>query len=567
MKRNGTGRFNRIVFAALIVLLPVIVIVVGPAIASTPITSSNHIWINVANDAGVKFDMDSIYYGGLPTGNNTYYIKADGGGLNELHVTNANDTASERGQVTVSNAQSGVFYISNTGGRGFDNDIILLVSVKGPIPDDFAVRIRSSGYNWTPAPAGVYTPQPSTVDYYYVPVALNETFITTDFIYGPQTTRPGPSGFQPLYYGQNIADPSTQEYLMFVDLNAGNVYPSKFYDSVSGTYFNATHTGLPAPIDNGNVKVEYSFTNLTTHASFNGFGWCTAANQNEGINWANQGTGISASGYSVNGIPFAAFSSDVRFGSPPLTVRFTDASTGTAPFSYAWDFGDLSTSTDRDPAHEYTAAGTYTVSLTVTDAVGSDVETKTDYITVMDPPVADFTTDALTGTVPFRVNFTDTSTGEGITGYRWVLEDNPAAIFTERNLTHLFMAGGVYNVSHAAINAVGTSWKNETASITVLAAPAPNVTSIVPPKHKHDGKAFTAAVTGTGFWPGIPGTQVTLTKKGAKTIRATTVNIVSATSLACSFKIPKSAKTGAYKVTVINPDGQSGTPGAFRVAT
>ena len=95
------------------------------------------------------FNWDSARYDGP---NGTYYIKADGGGLNELHITNDLDVP--LGQITTSNDQSGTFYITNTGGRGFDNDIILLASVQGPIPDDFALHIKSSGYNWTPAPSG-----------------------------------------------------------------------------------------------------------------------------------------------------------------------------------------------------------------------------------------------------------------------------------------------------------------------------------------------------------------------------------------------------------------------------
>jgi len=112
---------------------------------TTQLPSNRHIFINVSNDDGVLFNMDGTRYGGP---NGTYYIKADGGGLNELHISNSNETT--YGQVTVINSNktnpSGVFYITNTGGRGFDNDIILLVAVKGPIPDKFSLHIKSGGY-------------------------------------------------------------------------------------------------------------------------------------------------------------------------------------------------------------------------------------------------------------------------------------------------------------------------------------------------------------------------------------------------------------------------------------
>ena len=83
---------------------------------------------------------------------------------------------------------------------------------------------------------------------------------------------------------------------------------------------------------------------------------------------------------------------EADFGTPasgcaPLAVQFTDLTTGgmdTSPYTYAWDFdGDGAVdSTDPNPQHTYTQAGSYTVKLTVTDALGTtDSETKTNYIT------------------------------------------------------------------------------------------------------------------------------------------------------------------------------------------
>lgn len=77
----------------------------------------------------------------------------------------------------------------------------------------------------------------------------------------------------------------------------------------------------------------------------------------------------------------AAFSADKTSGTAPLTVQFTDQSTG-SPASWSWDFGDGATSTDQNPAHTYAAAGDYTVALTVSDGTNSNTETKSNYITV-----------------------------------------------------------------------------------------------------------------------------------------------------------------------------------------
>jgi hypothetical protein len=57
---------------------------------------------------------------------------------------------------------------------------------------------------------------------------------------------------------------------------------------------------------------------------------------------------------------------------------------GFQPYSYEWDFGDGNTSTESNPRHVYKSAGSYTVTLTVTDDKGnSDIETREDYITVI----------------------------------------------------------------------------------------------------------------------------------------------------------------------------------------
>jgi len=77
----------------------------------------------------------------------------------------------------------------------------------------------------------------------------------------------------------------------------------------------------------------------------------------------------------------AGFTADLTSGPVPLAVNFTDQSTGDIS-SWSWDFGDGATSTEQNPPHTYTDAGTYTVSLAVTGLCGSDTEVKANFITV-----------------------------------------------------------------------------------------------------------------------------------------------------------------------------------------
>jgi|GEM_PF-1628502 len=79
----------------------------------------------------------------------------------------------------------------------------------------------------------------------------------------------------------------------------------------------------------------------------------------------------------------ARFEADVTTGEVPLAVNFIDLSTGAT--SWAWDFGDGTTSADQNPSHEYGAAGSYTVTLTVSDGSDSASVTKPNYINVIEP--------------------------------------------------------------------------------------------------------------------------------------------------------------------------------------
>jgi PKD repeat protein len=82
--------------------------------------------------------------------------------------------------------------------------------------------------------------------------------------------------------------------------------------------------------------------------------------------------------------PTAAFTATPLSGNTPLGVAFTNSSSGYIT-NHLWNFGDgTPTSTSANPTHTYTVAGTYTVSLTETGGTSSDVETKTNYITVTD---------------------------------------------------------------------------------------------------------------------------------------------------------------------------------------
>ena len=82
--------------------------------------------------------------------------------------------------------------------------------------------------------------------------------------------------------------------------------------------------------------------------------------------------------------PVPYFSADPTSGIVPLTVQFTDSSSGTIT-DWLWDFGDDSTSTEQNPTHTYSVADTFTVSLSVSGPGGSNTFIRENYIIVIDP--------------------------------------------------------------------------------------------------------------------------------------------------------------------------------------
>jgi len=77
----------------------------------------------------------------------------------------------------------------------------------------------------------------------------------------------------------------------------------------------------------------------------------------------------------------ADFTATPVVGYAPLRVTFTDHSTG-GPSAWFWNFGDGETSAEQNPVHIYQRAGSYTVSLTATNAYGDMTAEKTNYIGV-----------------------------------------------------------------------------------------------------------------------------------------------------------------------------------------
>jgi PKD repeat protein len=154
----------------------------------------------------------------------------------------------------------------------------------------------------------------------------------------------------------------------------------------------------------------------------------------------------------------AQFTASPRAGSVPLTVRFTNQSSGEIT-SYTWDFnGDgIVDSRVKNPVTVYTSSGTFTVSLTVRGPDGMDTEVKTGYLSIsgfLTRPNALFSVDKQFGSAPLTVHFTDKTLNNPDT-FLWKFGDG--ATSAERNPSHTYLTPGFYKVSLTASNEAGSS--------------------------------------------------------------------------------------------------------------
>ena len=160
----------------------------------------------------------------------------------------------------------------------------------------------------------------------------------------------------------------------------------------------------------------------------------------------------------VNDPPDAAFGSSAD----ELDVSFTDQSTN-SPTSWAWTFGDGTTSSAQNPQKTYAEAGTYLVTLVASNDAGDSTPFRSS-ITVVERPTANFTfvVDGLT------VQFTNRST-DGPTAFSWNFGDGITVADSRENPTYTFAASDTYEVVLTATNGAGSDTSR--VPVTVRLAP------------------------------------------------------------------------------------------------
>lgn len=143
----------------------------------------------------------------------------------------------------------------------------------------------------------------------------------------------------------------------------------------------------------------------------------------------------------------ADFAAGTTAGCSPIVVSFSDQSTGSAT-SWFWNFGNGNTSTLQNPSAVYVTPGQYTVTLTVTNGANSDVQTRTNFITVYQDPTSNFAATAPTsGCAPHAVSFQDQSAPGSGTINQWLWDFGDGQTSTQQNPSHTYATGGTFTVT------------------------------------------------------------------------------------------------------------------------
>lgn len=211
------------------------------------------------------------------------------------------------------------------------------------------------------------------------------------------------------------------QQVCFTDLSQGtiNTYSWAFGDNTSSNESNPCHTY----ISEGNYTVTLY------------------------VDGANNETSSASRVVSIvaqTEAPTAQFSANRTTVTVNDRVDFTDQSTGLIT-AWLWDFGDGVTSTDRNPGHQYTGEGSFSVTLTVTGPGGSS-QTSDATITVNQPALTcNYTVQANTF-VNANVNFDGrvSNANERVITFNWTLDGRTIA--TTEDFSYVFPAEGSYVV-------------------------------------------------------------------------------------------------------------------------
>ena len=233
--------------------------------------------------------------------------------------------------------------------------------------------------------------------------------------------------------------------------------------------------------------------------------------------------------------PVISFNPSPTVGSAPLNVAFTNSTTGQVT-TWAWNFGDGTTSTLKSPTHTYNSPGSYSVILTATGPGGTVTKTASSAITVSSTPavpVVNFSASVTSGTAPLTVAFSNTTTGS-VTTWAWDFGDGTSS--NAQSPTHIYTVAGIYRVTLTATGPGGSASKALVTAINVAAATTGSATSTV---------NFTASPSS-----GVAPLSVAFTNTTSGTVTAWTWNFGDGTTSNAQAPVHVYTAPGSYQVTL-----------------
>jgi PKD repeat protein len=272
----------------------------------------------------------------------------------------------------------------------------------------------------------------------------------TDILLATVTVTGKAPGSTPIFLSAVTLDADGGNAITPSAVNGGTLIVGAYTGPVAG--FHGTPVAGLAPLA---VRFTDDSTGATAWAwDFDNDGTIDSTVQNPAHTYATTGTStvkltvtgpggsdsMVKTGYITAGTtaPTAQFAADTRSGSYPLTVQFSDQSTGSVT-SWHWDFGDGRSSSLQNPTHTFTYPGTFTVTLTAAGPGGSGSTTTTISAT-SNGPTANFIANPANGTAPLAVQFSDQSTGS-ITSWAWDFNNDGIVDSTVQNPVYTFAAG------------------------------------------------------------------------------------------------------------------------------
>ncbi len=283
-----------------------------------------------------------------------------------------------------------------------------------------------------------------------------------------------PANVLPENAGTGVELTPTLSASAFADPDAGDTHAASRWQVTTSA---GVYTGSPLVFDSDNVTTNLAAITVPSGKLSSGktYYWHVKYQDNYD-NWSGWSaeTSFTTRALSVPVAVFGASATSVVAGQD--TVTFTDNSTGDID-SWTWNFGDGTTKTwsaatrpsEGTVLHTYTDGGTYTVSLTVTNAAAPDGVSTESTITVHAIPKAVFSSGVPTDQV---VQFTDSSTGE-ITSWKWTFGDGTVVEWdaTARDaasgkISHAYDKAGTYVVSLEVTGALGTHTLNKPVEVS-----------------------------------------------------------------------------------------------------